>query len=192
MSSSLIIKIGGSLFDWPDLGPRLHAWLDANASTHTILVPGGGRLANVVRDLDRSQGLGDEVAHRMALHAMTTNAELLAALLPGSCVIDGPDLAELLWEQKRLPILDALAFCESDDVGALPHTWAVTSDSVAARLAVVAGAAELVLLKSAEPPPGDVAAWAECGYVDSWLPRVLAGTDIGVRAVNLREREPVQ
>jgi aspartokinase-like uncharacterized kinase len=186
MIRSTIIKIGGSLFDWPDLGPRLRDWLDRYAPPECILVPGGGRFADIIRDLDRAHGIGDEVAHRMALHAMTINAQLLAALIPGSCVIDGPDLAELLWEQNRRPILDALAFCESDEADSLPHTWAVTSDSMAARLAVVARATELVLLKSASPPPGDVAAWAECGYVDSWLPRVLAGTDIRVRAVNLR------
>ena len=189
MPGPIIIKIGGSLFDWPDLGPCLRAWLDHHAPPETILVPGGGRLADVVRNLDRTHGLGDEAAHRMALHAMTISAHLLAALLPGSCVIDGPDLAELLWEQRRQPILDALAFCESDDADALPHTWAVTSDSIAARLAVVAGAAELVLLKSAAPPPGDVATWAECGYVDAWLTQVLAGTDIQIRAVNLRAGE---
>jgi aspartokinase-like uncharacterized kinase len=184
-----IVKVGGSLIDWPDLGPRLRRWLDANAPRETILVPGGGKLVDRVRELDGCHGLGDEVAHRMALRAMTMHADLLAAKLPGSCIIDGPDLAELLWEQGRLPILDALAFCESDDAnpGALPHTWAVTSDSIAAQLAVVAGAAELVLLKSAPPPPGDVAAWADAGYVDAWLPQVLSGGGISLRAINLRE-----
>lgn len=184
---ALIVKVGGSLFDWPDLGPRLREWLEANAPLETILVPGGGRFADIIRDFDRAHGLGDEVAHHMALQAMTLNAQLLAALIPGSCVIDGPDLAELLWEQNRLPILDALAFCESDDADALPHTWAVTSDSVAARLAIVAGATELVLLKSAPPPAEDVTVWAECGYVDAWLPRVLAGTPVRLRAEHLRQ-----
>jgi aspartokinase-like uncharacterized kinase len=182
-----VVKVGGSLFDWPDLGPRLRDWLAANAPRETILVPGGGRLVDVIRDLDRHHGLGDELAHQMALKAMTVAADLLAALLTGSCIIDGADLAELLWEQGRWPILDAFAFCESDEADVLPHTWAVTSDSIAARLAVVAGAEELVLLKSAPPPVGDVAAWAGYGYVDPWLPQVLAGTDIRVRAVDLRE-----
>jgi aspartokinase-like uncharacterized kinase len=188
MADRLIVKVGGSLFDSPDLGPRLREWLDSHAPRETILVPGGGRLAEAVRELDRIHGIGDELAHRMALHAMAINADLLTALIPESCVIDGPDLAELLWEQDRLPILDALAFCESDD--ALPHTWSATSDSIAARLAVVAEASEVVLLKSATPPPGDVTAWAAAGYVDGWLPRVLTGTEINVRAVNLRGWKP--
>jgi aspartokinase-like uncharacterized kinase len=181
----LIVKVGGSLFDRPDLGPRLRDWLAAQAPRETILVPGGGRLADVVRDLDRAYALGDELAHRLALHAMTINAEVLTALIPGSCLIDGPDLAELVWEQGRVPVLDALAFCESDDPGALPQSWAVTSDSIAARLAVVVQAPELVLLKSAPPPAGDVAAWAAAGYVDEWLPRVVAGTQIRVTAIAL-------
>jgi aspartokinase-like uncharacterized kinase len=185
--SSLVIKLGGSLLARPDLGPRLRDWLAAHAPRKTILVPGGGRLADVVRDLDRTHALGDDCSHRLALHAMAINADVLAALVPGACIIDGPDLAELVWEQGRTPVLDALAFCESDDAnpGALPHTWAVTSDSVAARLAAVAGAAELVLVKSAPPPVGDLAAWADAGYVDEWLPRMLAGTAIRVRATTL-------
>jgi aspartokinase-like uncharacterized kinase len=186
--SASVIKVGGSLFDWPGVGPRLREWLGRHAPRETVLVPGGGRLVDVIRELDRRHGLGDEVAHRMALRAMTISADLLGAMLPGSCVIDGLDLAELLWEHDRWPILDAFAFCESDEPGALPPTWAVTSDSIAARLAVVAGAKELVLLKSAPPPTGDVAAWAAAGYVDPWLPRVLAGTGLRVTAVNLRRK----
>jgi 5-(aminomethyl)-3-furanmethanol phosphate kinase len=186
---SLVVKVGGSLFDWPDLGPRLRDWLDRHAPPETILVPGGGRIVEVIRDLDRMHGLGDEVAHRMALRAMTMNADLLGAIIPDSCIIDGPDLAELVWEQGRRPILDAFAFCESDDAnpGALPHTWDVTSDSISARLAVVAGASELMLLKSTAPPTGDANAWAAAGYVDSWLPGLLEESGIHVRAVNLRD-----
>jgi aspartokinase-like uncharacterized kinase len=188
MTAPMVVKVGGSLFDVPDLGPRLRRWLDSNAPREVIVVPGGGPAADVIRALDRAHGLGEETAHWLALRALALNAELLAALMPRSCVIDGPDLAELVWEQGRRPVLDAFAFCEADEASAerLPHAWAVTSDSVAARVAVVAGAGELVLLKSAAPPPGDVAAWAEVGYVDPWLPRALARSAVRVRAVDLR------
>jgi aspartokinase-like uncharacterized kinase len=185
MTRPLVVKVGGSLFDLPDLGPRLRRWLDAHARREVLLVPGGGSAANVVRELQRVHGFDDETAHWLALRAMTLNAQVVAALVPGSCVIDGPDLAELLWEQGRRPVLDAFAFGESDeaDPDHLPHTWAVTSDSVAARAATLLGA-DLVLLKSATPPAGDVAAWAACGYADAWLPRVAGG--MTVRAVDWR------
>jgi 5-(aminomethyl)-3-furanmethanol phosphate kinase len=186
MTRPLVVKVGGSLFDRPDLGPRLRRWLDANAPPETLLVPGGGAAADAVRELQRTHGFDDEAAHWLALRAMTLNAHALAALLPGSCVIDGPDLAELAWEQSRRPVLAAFAFGESDEAESdhLPHTWAVTSDSVAARAATLLGA-DLTLLKSAAPPAGDVAAWVASGYVDAWLPRVVAG--LRVRAVDLRE-----
>lgn len=64
----------------------------------------------------------------------------------------------------------------------LPHGWCVTSDSIAARIAEVLGADELVLLKSAAPPVGGL---RDPGYVDQHFcdaPRAIGC----VRAVNLR------
>ena len=184
----VVVKVGGSLYDLPDLGPRLCRWLTAHAPREVLLVPGGGPAADAIRTLDRTHNLGEEAAHWLALRALSVNAALLAALVPGACVIDGPDLAELVWEQSRVPVLDAYAFCEADEADDthLPHTWAVTSDSVAARAAVVCGAAELMLLKSAEPPPGDIAEWVAAGFVDGHLPLVLAGSNIRLRSVGFR------
>jgi aspartokinase-like uncharacterized kinase len=189
----LVIKVGGSLFDWPELGSRLRRWLDAHAPPETIIVPGGGPAADVVRQLDRTHQLDEETAHWLALRAMTFMGGVVQELIcdAGDRDIEwylGRNDFSCMGSRGSLPILDAQAFCEWDDLrpGALPHTWAVTSDSVAARVAVVIEAAELVLLKSAPPPAGDVPAWAAAGYVDEWVPRVLAGTQIAVRAVNLR------
>ena len=44
-----------------------------------VLIAGGGPAADMVRGLDRIHGLGDETAHRLALHAMDLTAIVLAA-----------------------------------------------------------------------------------------------------------------
>lgn len=159
-----VVKVGGSLFTLPDLRRRLSAFLPA------LLVPGGGALADAVRDIDRAHGLGEEASHWLALRACTVNAHFLAGLL-NLPVLDHP---------RRGPgVLDPFAFLLADEgkAGALPHSWDATSDSVAARAAEVAGL-PLVLLKSAEPGATD--------YVDPLFPTIVARAGLSVRAVNLR------
>jgi hypothetical protein len=68
----------------------------------------------------------------------------------------------------------------------------VTSDSVAARAAVVARARRLVLLKSVTVPAG--ISWDEagrCDLVDGWFARVLAQAPepLAVCAVNMRDQQ---
>src|SRR5262245_19403362 len=87
----IVVKVGGSLYDLPDLGPRLQRWLDALHTRSILIVPGGGALADAVRDLDQIHGLGEETAHWLALRALTLNAYFLAALLPGAVVVAHPD-----------------------------------------------------------------------------------------------------
>ena len=60
-----VVKVGGSLFDLPGLGPCLRRWLDG-LDGDVILVPGGGPTADVVRTFDRRQVLGQEKAHWLA------------------------------------------------------------------------------------------------------------------------------
>jgi aspartokinase-like uncharacterized kinase len=170
----VVVKVGGSLFDLPDLGPRLCAWLTALGAADVLLVPGGGPTADVVRALDRGHGLGEETSHWLALRALTLNAYFLQALFPGAAVVGQP-------HERPIPsavpaILDAFRFAQADEgrPGQLPHCWAVTSDAVAARVAVTAGARQLVLLKSVTIPEG--LTWAEAGqrgFVDEWFARVL-------------------
>jgi aspartokinase-like uncharacterized kinase len=185
----VVVKVGGSLFDVPDLGHRLRRWLDANGLLQVVLVPGGGPLADAVRALDRRQSLGEEASHWLAIQAMGVGASFLARILPGSVVVR--DLAECpqCWLQKQVPILDALPFAVTDEgkPGCLPHRWDVTSDSIAARVAVVLGAGRLILLKSTALPEG--IDWAEAGrrgFVDRNFAEVLRGRDIQVEVVNLR------
>ena len=178
-----VVKVGGSLYDLPDLPRRLRAFVATLGDLDWLLVPGGGAAADVIRDFDRLHDLGPERSHWLALRACQVNAYVLLDLLPECRLVATP-------EGHRGPgVLDPFRFVESDDgrPGCLPHTWDSTSDSVAARAAVVAGG-ELVLLKSVTIPAA--LSWelaAELGYVDRVLPEVLRAAGITARSVNLRD-----
>jgi aspartokinase-like uncharacterized kinase len=179
----IVVKVGGSLYDLPDLGIRLRAFLDSLSDNDRLVVPGGGAAAEVVRALDTKHGLGEEVSHWLALRACALNAHFLRALLPGATVVAAP------CPGVGLAILDPLAFAVADEgqTGCLPHTWDTTSDAVAARAAATAGG-ELVLLKSVTIPAG--MSWREAaraGLVDPVLPDIIEGANLRVRAINLRE-----
>ncbi len=185
----VVVKVGGSLFDLPALGGRLSRWLGELGPARVLLVPGGGAAADAVRDLDHHQRLGEETSHWLALRAMSFNAHFLQALLPSSSVVARP------WpDSARGPcLLDAYSFARFDDrsPGSLPHSWQVTSDSVAARAAVVGDAAELVLLKSVTVAKGT--SWedaAEAGIVDALFPDVVRQASFRTWAINFREWRP--
>jgi hypothetical protein len=87
-------------------------------------------------------------------------------------------------------ILDPLPFFQEDEqhAGRFPHLWQVTSDSLAMRVAMRAGAAELVLLKSVSwHTADDWANAAHAGVVDGFFPEaVRQAPGVTVRIVDLR------
>ena len=156
-----------------------------------MLIPGGGATADVIRAWDQWHALGDEKAHWLALRALTLNAYFLAELVPGSRVVQRLDECRPFAES--LTILDRFAFARWDEEahpeGYLPHCWEATSDSLAARVAVVAEASRLCLLKSTGPPT-DID-WLEPKYhfVDPLFREVLGRSAhrCHLQAVNLRD-----
>src|SRR5262245_30208306 len=124
-----VAKVGGSLFDLPDLRNRLGGWVKSRPGP-VLLIPGGGGGADVIRRLDRLHRLGEEAAHWLALRVLSVNAAFLARLLETTVVA----IPRLL---SGVTIIDPHAFCLADEgrPGALGHTWSATSDAVAARVA---------------------------------------------------------
>ena len=183
-----VVKVGGSLYDIPDLSPRLRAWLSQQETNRILVVPGGGATADVVRDFDRTHSLGEDKAHWLALRALSLNAAFLAARLGPASIVDHPNDAG-----NGVSILDVFAFCLADErshpADCLPHTWKATSDSLAARVAVVGGADRLILLKSVTFPAG--MPWSEAtrrGFVDPLFWNILRSANaFQVQAVNFRE-----
>jgi aspartokinase-like uncharacterized kinase len=194
-----VVKVGGSLYDLPDLAPRLQSWLKQAPGSDVLLVPGGGPTADVIRAFDRTHQLGEERAHWLALDAMRLNAQMLSVLLSADLVErwDEFQIAKLRREGMRNFVLDARAFASRDrqvhPEAALPHRWSVTSDSIAARIAVVSGADHLILLKSVTIPEGmDWEEAGERGFVDEWFARTMqpALPRLQVQTVNFREWRP--
>ena len=188
---SLVVKVGGSIYDLPDLATRLGRWLDTLAVADVLLIPGGGAMANAIRAFDKSHQLGEDKSHWLALRALTLNAYLLADLLPGSSVVSSLEACTASHEGPA--ILDSLAFARWDEGvnpdECLPHDWSATSDSLAARVAIVAEARRLILLKSTTIPEG--LDWTEAGrqgFVDPLFATVLQGAQrpLEVCVVNLR------
>jgi aspartokinase-like uncharacterized kinase len=192
-SIRVVAKVGGSLLGWPEFPGRLTAWLEARRANdrreEIVLVAGGGAAADWIRVLDQIHGLGEEIAHGLALHALDLTAVILAKLLPGSMVVDRIDMLEAARESGTTPILaprNVLDHIERCGTEPLPANWEVTSDAIAARIAEHLQARTLVLIKSMSAPVGTTRQTAaEMGLVDPILPRAARSIP-HVEVVNLR------
>jgi 5-(aminomethyl)-3-furanmethanol phosphate kinase len=151
----IVVKVGGALLGHlARLDDALAAIGAAAAARRLLVVPGGGPFADAVRDADRRVQLSDEAAHWMAILAMDQYAHLLAARIAGSVLVDDPDqiaAAGGIDRSRRpgtVPILAPYRWLRRADP--LPHSWSVTSDSIAAWVAGQLGAQTLVLVKPPE------------------------------------------
>lgn len=154
--SLTVIKVGGSLFNWPELPVRLETFLGVHFPfsriERPILIAGGGPAADVVRNLDRIHRIGDEMAHHLALQAMDLSALLLSAIVGGVHRVDSLECVAGVWANGLVPVLAPFrTVCAIDEAepDPLPMSWDVTSDTIAAWIAAYVKAHRLILLKSA-------------------------------------------
>lgn len=168
MSGQLsVVKIGGSLLGSRRLDSILAA-IAAARPARIVVVPGGGPFADAVRDAQALAGFGDALAHRLALDAMGHVAEILADRSPALAVARAGEFAAL-HRASRVPVWDP-GDLRSGRSG-VPETWDVTSDSLAAWVAADVAANRLVLVKSADAPPGaSPADLSAAGLVDAAFP----------------------
>lgn len=127
--SFCVIKLGGSLIGCArDLMRALCRLTEEGYSF--LVVPGGGPMADLVRDLFSRQAISQEAAHWMAILAMEQYAYLLA---DGT----GAKLTSVIQRPKGqdVEILLPYGALREDDSG-LEHNWAYTSDSVATLVAL--------------------------------------------------------
>ncbi len=192
-----VIKVGGSLSRGAAL-PELCRTLSVIAARRRVLiVPGGGAFADAVRVAARRYPLGDDAAHWMAILGMDQYGYLLASLISDAHIIRDLADAPIIAATGATPVL--LPFDALSRHDPLPHSWDVTSDSIAAWICRATGAARLVLLKdvdglfSADPQhsPGAVliprvplSEAARYGGVDPYLPLALRNSAADVWVIN--------
>jgi 5-(aminomethyl)-3-furanmethanol phosphate kinase len=147
MTIDTVVKIGGALAADPSQLSRVLALVGgAAAHRRLVVVPGGGPFADTVRDLDHRLQLPDDAAHWMAILAMDQYAHLLASRLDNAVLVEWPqDIVAL--QRTQIPIFAPSRWLRQADP--LPHSWDVTSDSIAAWIAREMGAPHLVIVKRA-------------------------------------------
>ena len=164
----LVVKVGGGLLEHVEHLDRVLAAIENVArSRKLVVVPGGGAFADVVRDVDARLGLGDDAAHWMAILGMDQYAHLLASRLTRGGVVSTMDELDRSLQAGRIPVLALFRWLASRDP--LPHTWEVTSDSIAAWLAGELRAPELLLVK----PPGAQSDRLVDAYFERALPHTV-------------------
>ncbi len=140
-----VIKVGGSLTEYPAALRELCAKIgDLAKKFRLIVVPGGGKFADVVREMDREFALPNNLSHRMAILGMDQYGLALSSLIPNACVFNELDQAPSIAEAKLVPVfLPSQLLLDCDP---FEPSWNVTSDSIAAYVAVQAGATKLILV----------------------------------------------
>jgi probable H4MPT-linked C1 transfer pathway protein len=160
----VVIKVGGSLLAQPECLDRVLAIVgSASKNQRLVIVPGGGAFADAVRKADSAIRLSDGAAHWMAVLAMDQYAHLLADRVRGGLVATNVEEIASVLRAGRVPVLAPSRWLR--DADPLPHSWDVTSDSIAAWVAGALGARQLVLVKPTDASGSDV--------VDPYFSRAL-------------------
>jgi aspartokinase-like uncharacterized kinase len=142
-----VVKVGGGLLGADGaLEPVCAAIAALGRREPVVVVPGGGPLADAVRELDRRIGLSPAAAHWMAMLAMDQYAHLLAERIPGARLVEEAGAVGGVIAAGEIAVLAPSRWMRAADV--LPHGWDATSDSIAA---FVAGALEAVRLDLVKP-----------------------------------------
>jgi 5-(aminomethyl)-3-furanmethanol phosphate kinase len=173
-----VVKVGGGVLTSPGhLDAALAVIGDAARSQSLLIVPGGGPFAEAVREVDRRIKLSDEAAHWMAVLSMDQYAHLIASRIARGVIVAAP--AEIDAAPGRVPVLAPYRWLR--EIDPLPHSWSVTSDSIAAWVSGQVGAAALVLVK----PPGAAGENVVDPYFARALPPQVRSTIVAADRIDL-------
>lgn len=194
MADRSLVKLGGSLLNSPRLADIVREILRLRSKRSVVFTVGGGTTVDLVRRWDEVHRLGEEVSHWLALEAIGVNEELLLRLFPEMRLVRSLKQLEAAEVDGKVPLICTHCFFKWGEQTAgpeLPHTWEVTSDSIAVWFARLVGASELILVKSVDWVSG--ATWEEAGrqgLLDAHF-EAIATLPLSIRWINGR-RDPLE
>ena len=143
--ATIILKLGGSLID----SKELFFWLDNIFSKPKknicIVVPGGSKFAENIRISQKIYNFNDDIAHKMALLAMSQYGHFLTGINKNINIIKN---VKKINEYKNKGSFLWLPDDSIENNIKLPKTWDFTSDSIALWLATFLQADKLIMIKS--------------------------------------------
>ena len=165
----VVIKVGGSLLSFPTLAERLQTWINQRPDSFIRMVIGGGPFADSIRSLQKIHHFNNIQSHQLAIEAMGLSQVLVAKLLDDIPILSIGSNSLDLWKDgsPRVALIDHRYWLQEPSE-CLPNDWNVTSDSLAAWVAVNSKADRLVWAKSVGPPSSLVEAGAK-QWVDTYL-----------------------
>ncbi len=191
----VLVKVGGSLVTLPDLAERIHSVLRLLSGRKVLFIIGGGAAADEIRRLDARCDFAQGRAHWDAIDAMTLNSKLLSRVLGFVPVVCDKQEALTAWQRHSAVTLDCSAFLR-DNQGhfsrQLPHSWDVTSDSIAMSVALDWPCDQVLFCKSCPPVSRQLADVCNAGQLDAYMPMLLPAirkANVQVDWLNLKADE---
>jgi aspartokinase-like uncharacterized kinase len=171
-----VVKLGGSLLLRPELLADIHGWLALQSQAENLVIVGGGELVDAVRRLDEIRPADPIDTHWQCVDLLQTTFEIAAAWFDWNLIRSAAELDSALQSglsSQRPTLVAVKSFYDRSSSIQVPLGWETTSDTIAAILAAVVRADELVLLKSCVVEPDfDLAQLAHAGIVDTALLRM--------------------
>ena len=182
-----VVKIGGGLLSRAGALDLVTEALAAfTPGRHVLVLPGGGPFADAVRTMFLRVKIGEDAAHWMAVLGMDQYAHALAGRIPGAVLVERQGEIARALAARKLPVLAPYGWLRAADP--LPHSWDVTSDSIAAWVAGALGARRVVLVK---PAAGDTRKLVDPLFLRTLPPAVehliITPEDLGQLEVALDE-----
>ncbi len=143
-----VFKIGGKILENSNniksTFSQLAQLFEKEILQKIMVIPGGGSLANFVRNLDDALQIGDDLAHWSAIYSMNYNGIMLNRRYPN---LESIEKLKTFQDAKQMfCIFLPYSFLREDDT--LPHNWEVTSDSIALYVANKLKLSQCFLIKN--------------------------------------------